>query len=243
MLSRVRQERAVGEARALLGRYWRARAELWPEPPRDASAMVPIDLDRLVRGLLGLDLLEPEEVNSGVSTSSSPPDHEVAGLLDRAGRRIVIAQKFPPECRRFTTAHEIAHYVLHPELVLHRERPLFGGEQSRTYGRPAHEEDADVFAAALLMPERILAAEFLARFGQSLRLSLVDETLAFRLSTGLKGKVQARDIHRKGSRYLALLAAMTTSFGESQFTSLTERFGVSATAMAIQLEEGRYVIN
>jgi len=51
--------------------------------------------------------------------------------------------------RRFTIAHEIGHFVLHPE-----RRPERGGAVDEA-GR-AEEREADAFAAELLMPEHLV---------------------------------------------------------------------------------------
>jgi len=52
--------------------------------------------------------------------------------------------------RRFTIAHEIGHFVLHPE----RCRPERGGAVNEA-GR-MEEREADAFAAELLMPEHLV---------------------------------------------------------------------------------------
>ncbi len=52
--------------------------------------------------------------------------------------------------RRFTIAHEIGHFVLHPA----RLRPERGGGVNAAW--QAQERDADQFAAELLMPETLL---------------------------------------------------------------------------------------
>jgi hypothetical protein len=52
--------------------------------------------------------------------------------------------------RRFTIAHEIGHFVLHPERV----RPERSG--SVTWGSQDYEREADAFAAELLMPEHLV---------------------------------------------------------------------------------------
>ena len=52
--------------------------------------------------------------------------------------------------RRFTIAHEIGHFVLHPGL----QRPERGGRVNEA-GR-IREREADAFAAELLMPEQLV---------------------------------------------------------------------------------------
>src|SRR5262245_23994360 len=100
----------------------------------------------------------PSHPCSGRATRPPPnSSFEIAGLVDRSQRRIVVAQKFRIEWRRFTTAHEIGHWVLHPGLIHHRDRPLEGGERANR-SRPRQEQEADLFAAELLMPSKMVQA-------------------------------------------------------------------------------------
>jgi predicted transcriptional regulator len=66
------------------------------------------------------------------------------------GRAIVLSGGGDSARRRFTIAHEIGHFVLHPE----RCRPERGGAVNEA-GR-MEEREADAFAAELLMPEHLV---------------------------------------------------------------------------------------
>jgi predicted transcriptional regulator len=66
------------------------------------------------------------------------------------GRAIVLNGSGDSGRRRFTIAHEIGHFVLHPE----RCRPERGGAVNEA-GR-VEEREADAFAAELLMPENLV---------------------------------------------------------------------------------------
>jgi len=66
------------------------------------------------------------------------------------GRAIVLDGAGDSGRRRFTIAHEIGHFVLHPE----RCRPERGGAVNEA-GR-MQEREADAFAAELLMPEYLV---------------------------------------------------------------------------------------
>jgi hypothetical protein len=66
------------------------------------------------------------------------------------GRAIVLNGGGDSGRRRFTIAHEIGHFVLHPE----RCRPERGGVVNEA-GR-MEEREADAFAAELLMPEHLV---------------------------------------------------------------------------------------
>ena len=63
------------------------------------------------------------------------------------GHAIVLGGGGSERRRRFTIAHEIGHFVLHPQLA----RPERGGQVTEA-GR-VEEREADAFAAELLMPE------------------------------------------------------------------------------------------
>jgi Zn-dependent peptidase ImmA (M78 family) len=137
-------------ATSVLRSLWQERRRIWANPP-NADGLLPIPVDKIARDLLGLSLEEPEEI----LFANSADNYEVAGFLDRGERRIVVAQKFRPEWRRFTLAHEVAHWILHPKITHHRDRPLTGGERANQT-RPKEEQEADVFAAELVMPEKPL---------------------------------------------------------------------------------------
>jgi hypothetical protein len=66
------------------------------------------------------------------------------------GRAIVVNGSGDSGRRRFTIAHEIGHFVLHPE----RCRPERGGAVNEAGRR--EEREADAFAAELLMPEPLV---------------------------------------------------------------------------------------
>ena len=69
-----------------------------------------------------------------------------------------------PVRQRFTIAHELGHFILHSHndpkevYVDHNTFPLFRDENSST-GASLVEQQANAFAAALLMPERLIAEE------------------------------------------------------------------------------------
>ena len=66
------------------------------------------------------------------------------------GHAIVLGGCTDERRRRFTIAHEIGHFVLHPE----RLRPERGGGVNAAW--QAQEREADQFAAELLMPEDLV---------------------------------------------------------------------------------------
>ncbi|WP_374469943.1 ImmA/IrrE family metallo-endopeptidase [Phenylobacterium sp.] len=101
----------------------------------------PVDLDGMAAEL-------------GLAVERSPLANSIAGKLirdhaARAGYRIVINSHDAPRRQRFTFAHELAHFMLHRDLVdevvdnaLYRS-PNLGDDMER---------QADRFAAQLLLP-------------------------------------------------------------------------------------------
>lgn len=160
-----------------------------------------------------------------------PGGAEAAGIWDRGRSTILISTRYPYETQRFTAAHELGHFVLHPHVgdrKLHRERPINGARNVR----PPQEQEADYFAACLLLPRRAVINEFDVRFGSKHPLALT-ETVAYHL------KADAGQLFSQpsGSLLFAQTVARCQQFDRLRFKSLAEYFGVSVTAMAIRLEE------
>ncbi len=108
------------------------------------SIKLPIDLNRIVRhyGLI---------IRQGVF-----PNPEVEGALDRSIRTVFLSEKDTFEEKNFTLAHELGHYKLHEEL----EKDVFTMHQLNNLlerqGKDTLEDQADQFAASLLMPKKLL---------------------------------------------------------------------------------------
>jgi hypothetical protein len=161
---------------------------------------------------------------------------EVVGILDRINDTATISRKQSLAVQRFTLAHEIAHWVLHPGLVHHRERVESDNLSPRLAKRP-EEREADIFASELLMPAAIIKREMAKRFGGPIDGSLVHEDLAFMLSVGTGKTIQPTWLARIPQMEGAQLFAQASSFGGPPFEPLCEAFGVSAKAMAYRLLE------
>lgn len=156
---------------------------------------------------------------------------EAAGLWQRDRSTILVSTRFSYETRRFTAGHEIGHFVLHPHVgdrTLHRELPI---GVSRRW-RPTLEREADYFSACLLMPRGAVEKEFDARFGSKHPLVLT-ETVAYHLKADV-GQLFAQP---QGSLMFAEAVARAQQFDRCRFNSLAHYFGVSATTMAIRLDE------
>ena len=65
-------------------------------------------------------------------------DNQIAGVLARSAKRIQVATKFRHTSQRFTCAHEIAHFVLHPGTIYFRDRELSPAPANDSSAAPAH---------------------------------------------------------------------------------------------------------
>lgn len=92
--------------------------------------------------ILGIHFQEREHLGR---FGSGRDRFEVAGSLDRPERKISVSRKFPPETMRFTGAHELGHWQLHPGQIMLRERPIKGVGLSELT-RSGLEREADYFA-------------------------------------------------------------------------------------------------
>lgn len=223
----TRQAEISNAARALLNELWLKRDQIW-NPPPTLETLIPVRTDVIVRSLLGIRLEEPEAI-APESTGA-----EIAGFIDREEGRIVVAQKYRCEWRRFTMAHEIGHWVLHPQMRLRRERPLTGAERANG-SRPAEEQEADLFAAELVMPRKPLTTYFQQHFGRPVSDAASSELISW-LS---RGDRRVNEIEfRRSRRFRAMVVSQTSCCGPTiPFPPLAARFEVSATAMAIRLED------
>jgi IrrE N-terminal-like domain len=85
-----------------------------------------------------------------VQTAGEPFVCEAALQPVGDGHAIVLHGASSEHRRRFTIAHEIGHFVLHPQ----RRAPERGGPVNAAW--QAQEREADQFAAELLMPEPLV---------------------------------------------------------------------------------------
>ena len=154
---------------------------------------------------------------------------DVAGLLDPVARTVDISTLPSVLEQTFTLAHELGHVVLgNVSAVAHRDRALIG----EAVERDPVERATDQFAAAFLMPERLVRDLFREYFLTDI-FKLNDDT-AFALCTATLDAVQDRLPTR---RHLARWMASTEHYNGRYFQSLSSRFNVSEGAMAIRLEE------
>jgi Zn-dependent peptidase ImmA (M78 family) len=117
------------------------------------GSKIPIGIDEIIKAH-GLEVFEDDEMAPSIS-----------GILMIKGESVgAMVNLFHPEVRkRFTLAHELGHYLLH-----RRKKILFVDEFAVMYRGSGHadidpmEVEANVFAAALLMPEDAVRADLKA---------------------------------------------------------------------------------
>jgi len=91
----------------------------------------------------------------GVVVSYCPMERKVAGKLTRFGSQdapefhIHINSDDPPNRQRFTLAHEIAHFILHRDLI---EDSIIDNTMYRSNLKGIYETQANQLAADILMP-------------------------------------------------------------------------------------------
>lgn len=90
---------------------------------------------------------------------SHAPSADFSGLLIRKDGHALIGvnSNEAPVRQRFTIAHELAHFILHPQKDAFVD---FRKERAAGEAKPPRERHADMFAAALLMPRRSLLKHF-----------------------------------------------------------------------------------
>src|SRR6266481_2962578 len=139
------------QVRSIHREIWENKNLLWPD-----QQLTPLQMlnPEVAAKILGLSYVEFQELDSS-PFSFRGKRMRVAGLLDRQAKEIAVATQFSKEIVRFTAAHEIGHWLLHPGEIMHRDRPVEG--LSRDVGRrPPFEVEADYFAACFLMPENLV---------------------------------------------------------------------------------------
>lgn len=214
------------EAREVQKLIWSRRHEIWPEgSPQPIRMLEP----EIAAHALGVNFEFHQEL---ILLNRRSSKYEIAGLLDRQARKIAVAEQFPDETVRFTGAHEIGHWVLHEDETMHRDRPVKGLDGEMLV-RPQKEKEADYFAACFLMPEKLVIEAFESTFMASGQF-IFDDTAAFWLNRNDPEALLRAD---SGSLDRALALSSAQSYGGRHFNSLAKQFRVSATTMAIRLNE------
>ena len=137
-----------------------------------------------------------EDLGIVVVYDSSLSD-DVSGKIERAhgapsGYRITVNGRHHERRRRFTLAHEIAHYMLHRDLIgdgltdnaLYRSI-LRNGQEFADF----REQEANQYAASILMPARAVKTQF-----SSGNCSIIGIAKAFNVSPAA-AEIRMRQLH------------------------------------------------
>src|SRR5215213_4163578 len=129
---------------------------------------LPVPVEDLVDSVYGLLVRDVEDMRAAPGAPMLAPGQSLSGMLLPARGEIWVnaeeARQWPPR-RRFTIGHELGHWVMHRS----GERSLFcrsttvQPDEQVDQGAveiPDIEEEASVFAAALLMPAHLIRREY-----------------------------------------------------------------------------------
>jgi len=227
MVFRMNNKQIEEYARRLQVEVWKRR-RVWFKrgEPHPLELLDPA----LFAEVLGVEYMELPDLGGQVF-SFRGRNFQVAGLLDKQANRIAVSTAFSRDIIRFTAAHELGHWELHPGEVMHRDKALNGSDGNLV--RPLIERQADYYAACLLIPEKLLRRAMKELFEVSDSL-VFDGTTAFEINPQRADQLLAA---RPETLERELAIAKCTRFGGKAFTSLADTFGVSAMAMAIRLKE------
>jgi hypothetical protein len=189
--------------------------------------LLPVDLNAIATSL-GLKIITTERLDG-----STPAASETSGAIYRKRKEILIAGGDRHTRQQFTKAHELGHYLLHDQLVSFREDLT----SSDSANKPAIEEDADFFAAELLMPAQSVKRIFFQYFGGPIDGTVASDDIAYFLSQEPHRKFSASEIVRMGKDGRARLFARIGTYAGVLFNPMCEVFDVSIEAMAIRLKK------
>ncbi len=102
----------------------------------------------------------------GVEVVPEKLDDDVSGLFVRIHNRPVISynkNNSIPTRKRFTIAHELGHYILHSDkpLFIDKKPKVMFRNSASSSGEELQEREANHFAAALLMPTKLIREEII----------------------------------------------------------------------------------
>jgi len=234
-INHLREELIERRARELLGEFW--KQEQARQGRRiDPLAMLPIDPMAIAMRTLGLTIEEPDE--EWFLPTASHLRARGAGLVRADERKIVLLPHgLDRLVKRFTLSHEIGHYVLHPYVTQFREHPATDAA-IRSDLRSPREREADQFAAALLMPRRLVVEVFERFVGDPIVGQNLTDDQAFAL---VGERYSASEIAKMNPLQRAVLVATRTSLVHTNQRPIAGIFDVSPTAMGIRLLRSKLV--
>lgn len=121
-----------------------------------------VPIEDIADSHLGLLIREVEDMASAPGAPPINPGHQLSGLLlpDHCQIWVNASEALQwPGRRRFTIAHEIGHWELHlgaEENVYCRAASIEPSDSTEPPPLPLEEDEANAFAAAVLMPARLV---------------------------------------------------------------------------------------
>jgi len=190
----------------------------------NSNAIIDLFHPENIAEYLGVKFVRLEEIPSG------DIGYETAGMLDRDNKTIYVSNKFPIEQQRLTGMHEIIHWMLHKDRVMHRDRPIEKTQNRRNIS--PIEWEATHFACLYLMPEKMVKQIFSETFNLSPNTQICfDEAMAFDLNVDIEKLLKMPRMERT----IKLVTA--TRFNGNMIMPIHKRFKISPMAMAIRLME------
>ncbi len=209
--------------RNIYRQMWEKRADLFPDYLRRS----PIDMLDPIAALQLLGYKVDFVGALGTIAGTGARLSNVAGLIDKASRQVLLATGLSPAVSNFTAAHELGHALMHEFEGMHRDKPMDGG----SCAKDPKEREAELFATHFLMPKKLVSQYFEEVFGEAP--FLLDEGRRYALSASFPSKNWGPKTLRDLSRVLGA----AERFNGFSFVSLANRFRVSREAMAIRLEQ------
>jgi hypothetical protein len=128
---------------------------------------VPVPVDAIADSMFSLLVREVEDMSAAPGCPKLEPGQSISGLLLASRGEIWVnadeARQWPGR-RRFTICHELGHWVLHrrgQQSLFCRHGSIEEAERADTRPPlPVTEEEANVFAAALLMPAPLIRRHY-----------------------------------------------------------------------------------
>lgn len=131
---------------------------------------LPVPVEAIADTHFGLLVRDVADLTTAPGCPELGPGQSFSGLLLTDAGEIWVnadeARRWPPR-RRFTIGHELGHFVLHRGMdrdLFCRSTAVQADEQPDPNAPPADlpdmEDEASVFAAALLMPARLVQREY-----------------------------------------------------------------------------------
>ncbi len=153
--------------------------------PAEARAMELLEETKTIQPPVPVEKIA---ASRGAQLTYTAFEGDVSGILYRESNRVLIGvnSTHAPTRQRFTIAHEIGHLLMHEGRPVVVDRLVRVNINLRDGTSSKEENEANAFAAELLMPRKLIASEidrFLQRTRPVVPKELVDELAStFRVS-------------------------------------------------------------